>query len=99
LLFSPGQGIVARVRRLAEQRAQFAAETLVVHLFNHENTPQAAAESSVEHLHDELLWSAELSQRAIRRAMSSGLIRREADQLSLTPEGRDLARDLAAQAA
>ncbi|HVG00778.1 MAG TPA: metal ABC transporter permease [Chloroflexia bacterium] len=99
LLFSPGQGIVARVRRLAEQRAQFAAETLVVHLFNHENTPQAAAESSVGHLHDELLWSAELSQRAIRRATSLGLIRREADQLSLTAEGRDIARDLASEAA
>jgi manganese/zinc/iron transport system permease protein len=99
LLFSPSQGIVARVRRLAEQRVQFAAETLIVHLFNHENTPQAEAESSVEHLHEELLWSSEAAQRAIRRASSQGLIRREANQLSLTPQGRDLARDLAAEAA
>ncbi len=99
LLFSPSQGIVAKVRRLAEQRVQFAAEMLIVHLFNHENTPEAAAESSVDHLHNDLRWSPDLAQRAIRRASTQGLVKREADHLSLTPQGRNIARSLASEAA
>ena len=97
LLFSPQHGLVARVRRVAEQRSRFAAEMLVVHLFNHEGTAHQDSESSVAHLNEELRWPAAFAQQVLRRATRDGLVERTDGHLVLTPSGRDTAQRVVAR--
>jgi manganese/zinc/iron transport system permease protein len=91
LVFSPAHGALARALRLRRQRAQFASETLVMHLATHENTANEHAESAVAHLSVELRWTPAFAQQTIERAVRSGLVTRSDDHLSLTESGRDLA--------
>ncbi|MBM4418346.1 MAG: metal ABC transporter permease [Chloroflexi bacterium] len=91
LLFSPLHGLVARARRLRRQQLRLAAESLVIHLANHEGDE---AESAVAHLSEELRWSADFAQRAVRTAERQGLIERQGSHLILTASGRSAVRTL-----
>ena len=93
-LFSPLHGLIARGRRLAQQRAHFNAETLIVHLHTHEATLSEAAESAVAHLNDELRWNPQTAQRAIGWATQRGWVQRTNGRLALTGQGRQLAERL-----
>ena len=95
LLFSPLHGLVARLRRLRRQRVQFASEALIVHLLNHERTPNQATESAVSHLNVELRWTPQFAQQVIGWATRHGLIERTNGHLVLTAQGRDNAQQLA----
>jgi manganese/zinc/iron transport system permease protein len=92
LLFSPAHGLVARWRRVGQQRDRFASEMLVVHLFNHEGSPQFATENNIHHLREELRWSNEFTQRVVRHANHEGLIKQRQDALELTDIGRQRAQ-------
>lgn len=89
LLFSPKQGLVARARRLARQRIQFAADTLLVHLLQHEGSPEAAHESTIGHLQSELKWNNTFAQRVLDLAQRRSLVRCQGQQLELTTSGRE----------
>jgi manganese/zinc/iron transport system permease protein len=93
LLFSPLHGLVARSRRLREQQVRLAAESLVIHLANHEGDE---AESAVAHLSEELRWAPDFAQLAVRTAQRDGLVEREDGHLALTTRGRSVARVLEA---
>ena len=98
LLFSPSHGLVARARRLRRQQVQLAVESLIVHLFHHEETPAQATESAISHLGDELRWPPEFAQLAVRRASDDGLVERQNGHLLLTTRGRREAQALFAGA-
>ena len=91
---APEQGLFARARRQRRQRASFAVDTLLVHLLNHEGTATQAEESRIAHLGDELRWTDGIRDDAITHALGDGLIAREADHLSLTPNGRATAHEV-----
>ncbi|MDW8328149.1 MAG: hypothetical protein RMK99_16420 [Anaerolineales bacterium] len=92
LVFSPTHGALARALRLRRQRAQFAGETLVMHLATHEHTAEAHAESAVAHLSEELRWTPAFAQQTVERAVRSGLVTHTDGHLTLTEAGRDLAQ-------
>lgn len=87
-LFAPQRGLVARARRLQRQRVAFGVQTLLVHLLNHEQSPDRQAESAIGHLSSELRWSAGFAGRITRAAAQANLLRRSGDDLSLTSQGR-----------
>ncbi len=87
-LFAPQHGLVARARRLQRQRVEFGVQTLLVHLLNHEQSPNRQAESAIGHLSSELRWSASFARRITRKAAQADLLRRSGDDLSLTTQGR-----------
>ncbi len=91
LLLSPHYGLVANMRRRHSQRRQFAAEMLIVHLFNHAGQPEQAEESTAGHLQSDLLWTEQFADMAIRQATRSGLILRSGDDLQLTATGQQQA--------
>jgi manganese/zinc/iron transport system permease protein len=93
LLFSPLHGLVARRRRLHQQQVRLATESLVIHLSNHEGD---RSESSVAHLSEELRWPPDFAQLAVRTAQRDGLVERQNGQLTLTSQGRSIARGLRA---
>ncbi len=92
LLFSPTQGLVAKARRTGQQRTQFAADTLLVHLMQHENTAIAATESQVAHLSSELRWAAPFAETVIGLALRNHLVELQSDRLALTVNGRGRAQ-------
>ena len=66
---------------------------LVIHLLNHEGSAEAEEENRVAHLHRHLSWSPEFADRIVRSAERQDLICcADSDELSLTDEGRELAR-------
>lgn len=97
MLFAPQHGLVAKMARRVRQRQQFAAEMLVVHLANHEGTPEQQQESTLAHLQADLRWTAQFATQVVRRAMSAGLVQRENGYLELTEGGRQLARHVTAR--
>lgn len=92
LLFAPERGIVARTRRRARQRWQFAAEALAVHLLNHEGKAGEREESALGHMRAHMRWDEERTRRVVRWAVSHDLIQRTNGHLELTDHGRDVAR-------
>jgi manganese/zinc/iron transport system permease protein len=92
LLLAPERGILARLRRRARLRWQFAAEALAVHLLNHEGDPDEANESALSHLRAHMRWDETFARRAVRRAVTHDLVTRSGEHLKLTPLGRETAR-------
>ena len=89
-LFAPQQGLVSSMRRRARQKREFAITLLAGHLLNHENSPQAADESRMQHLGDHLRWSPEWARQITRQAQQAGVIAIEGQSLRLTPAGRKM---------
>lgn len=92
LLLAPGRGLVAQALRRLRQRWEFAQAMLAIHLFNHEDLPEADRESRLADLHEHLQWPRTFVDRVVRQAEHRDLVVRRADHLLLTDEGRQLAR-------
>jgi manganese/zinc/iron transport system permease protein len=94
LMAAPKRGLVAQARRRSSQRLDFAVRMLLVHLLNHEGTPEAAEECREAGLHRHLGWSEAWTRRVVTNAKDRSLVNRSADLLLPTDCGRRLA-DLA----
>ncbi len=90
---APDRGIIAMARRRARQRVEFAQRMLVIHLFNHEDSPEAATENRVDHLGEHLRWRAGHIERIVDSARRRKLIREQNGSLTLTDEGRTVAKE------
>ncbi|MDX1661239.1 MAG: iron chelate uptake ABC transporter family permease subunit [Gemmatimonadota bacterium] len=88
-LLAPERGLLARARRRARQRVEFATLMLTVHVLHHEGTEAAREENRVEHLEEHLRWSPAFARRIVERGTERGLldVGREG-RLSLTERGR-----------
>ena len=91
-LLAPERGIAAIARRRRRQRWRFSLRMLAVHLFNHEGMPEAAEECRVDHLHDHISWAPDVAQRVVRYAERRKAVVEEDGLLTLTDEGRTIAR-------
>lgn len=91
-LLAPRRGLVALARRRVRQRWEFAQTMLAIHLFHHEDLPEAVEENRVEHLGEHLRWEPAFAARVVRLAERHGIILRQNGHLVLTEQGRQLAR-------
>lgn len=96
LLFAPERGLVALARRRTRQRWEFAQAALAIHLYNHEDSPEAVLENRVDHLSHHLRWTPEFAVRVVQMAEQRGLIRRKNGHLALTDAGRRTAQTMLA---
>jgi manganese/zinc/iron transport system permease protein len=93
VLLAPERGLLAGARRRLRQRWEFAQAMLAIHLLHHEGLPEAGRENRVEHLHEHLRWSAAFAARLVRYAERRGVVQCDEGGLTLTDEGRRLARE------
>ena len=91
-LFAPERGMIALARRRDRQKWEFAQRMLVIHLFNHEDSPEAERESRVEHMHQHMRWEPSFSARVIERSVQADWIFRQNGHVALTEKGREAAR-------
>ena len=93
-LAAPQRGLVSLARRRARQRWEFAQGALAIHLLQHENQPEEAEESEVEHLNRHLRWEPGFAAKVVRQARRRGLVVQRNGRLALTERGRDVADEL-----
>ena len=93
-LAGPRYGLIAQEVRRVQQRDRNASRALAVHLYHHERGPRQEEENVVSALRDHLRWGAPKAQRILLRSLDDGLVRREGDELRLTPKGRTVAQEI-----
>lgn len=93
LLFAPYRGIVSLIYRRIENRWEFAQRMLTVHLYNHEDLPDAKDENSIFHLERHLKWEKKFAERVVKKALRRGLISGEEGLLFLSERGRERAKE------
>lgn len=93
-LFGPRYGLVAQQWRRLRQRYVNESRTLAVHLYNHENRPEAHEENAIAALRDHLLWSGRKADAVVARSVRLGFIVQQGDTLLLTSRGRQAAQEL-----
>ena len=96
-LAAPRHGLIRRWRERRRLRKAMLDRLLLIHLRNHEGTPEESVESDVRHLHEHFQWSPEATAKIIRRALSRNWALSESNHLRLTAAGREIAeRDITA---
>lgn len=93
VLVAPEYGLLARARRLARQRLQFAERLLVIHLLTHEGTAAEAHEAEIAALPEHLRWDSEFTRTVVRHALRDELVVRQNGTLAVTPKGREVAQE------
>lgn len=87
-IFSPKMGLVATIYRRLKQRINFASLTLLIHLYNHEGTPEEEVEATKVHLQGYLQWTPQFTRKVIKYLESEKLIASSHEIICLTDEGR-----------
>ncbi|MBE0569425.1 MAG: metal ABC transporter permease [Deltaproteobacteria bacterium] len=87
-LAAPERGMISIVLRRARQRREFAQRMLLVHLYNHEELPEAVRENRIPHLHDHLKWDQRFAEQVVSTAGRRGLVEVRDSFLFLTEAGR-----------
>jgi manganese/zinc/iron transport system permease protein len=91
-LVAPRRGLVAQAVTRIDQRRRLHETMLAIHLLQHEGTPEEADESDVAGLHRHLHWLPAEVTTVVRRAERRGLVTRADGRLTLTADGRAVAR-------
>ncbi len=90
---APEQGLLAAWKRRRRQKWQFAIKMLVIHLLQHEATPEAEQECRIDHLQGHMAWEESFAEGVVTRAASQNLLYTVGEYLELTHAGRELARE------
>jgi len=93
LAAAPRRGLVAQAMRRRHQRLDFAVRMLVVHLLQHEGTPEESRECRASELHQHMKWTPAATLRTVRSARDRSLVRPDGELLSLTDAGRSSAQE------
>jgi manganese/zinc/iron transport system permease protein len=91
-LIAPQRGLVAQAITRLQQKQRFFETMLVIHLWQHEATPEEAAESELTGLHRHLHWLPADVTQVVNRAMRRGLVTSADGRLKLTEQGRVVAQ-------
>lgn len=93
LVFAPERGLLAKFIVKKWRKWDFASETLTIHLLQAEMAHAEDTERIVSHMNDHMLWNDEYTSEAIAKALQDGLIKKIGNKLSLTPYGREKAKN------
>jgi manganese/zinc/iron transport system permease protein len=91
-LFAPERGLIAVARRRRRQRVQFSLEMLLVHLLNHEGSPEAQRECQIDHLSEHLYWDSDFSNQVVKRGEHEEVLQKKGNYLYLTAAGQEDAK-------
>jgi manganese/zinc/iron transport system permease protein len=94
LVFAPERGLMAKFIVKKFKRWDLASETLAVHLLQAEQAHAEEAERIVSHMNEHMLWDRNYTSEAIAQCIQDGLIKKQGNKLSLTPYGREKAKNI-----
>lgn len=87
-IFAPSKGLLAVRLSRSRQKWNFSRDLLLIHLFNHEGSPEYDEESRIDHLYKHLLWKPQFGLRVVNMAEKDGNLTIEGENLFLTDSGR-----------
>jgi manganese/zinc/iron transport system permease protein len=90
---APQRGLVAQAARRLRQKREFSVAMLLIHLFTHEDLPEATSECRVDHLTEHLSWTESMAKRVVEAALNRKYLLLDGQLLRLTDRGREVARD------
>ncbi len=88
---APKRGFVSVFRRRKRQRKQFAINTILFHILNHENTERESIENGVETISNHLNWSKVLMHKLTKELIADKIIFIEDGCYRFTESGRSFA--------
>lgn len=94
LFFAPKRGLISKMMLHNTQKLKFASHMLIVHLLDHEGTPEETKENRKSTVHHHLKWTHPFTEKIVRRSSRKGWVTHEKDRLFLTPLGRETARQV-----
>lgn len=86
-LCAPQRGLIAVSIRRKRQRHEFAMTTLLLHICNHQDTPQALQENGLDTIAAHLHWEDARLKRAVAGLLREGYIVIQEKCLRATPSG------------
>ena len=89
-VISPRYGLISTVLRRRAQRQNFANQLVLGHIYNHQNSPEAAQELAVSTLHEHMNWSPGKTRRVLARIRARNLVEISGDHVYLTERGEHL---------
>ncbi len=95
-IFAPERGLLARMFFKRWRRWDFATQMLAIHLLQAEITHADATEHVVSHMYHHMLWDPEFTSEVIAQGLEDGLIKKFGEKLTLTPYGREKAKNIIA---
>lgn len=84
---APKRGLVSIVLRRRGQKKHFARATLLLHLYNHQDTPEAFAENGIDTICDHLFWERTKLDVLLEGLLADNTVVLSEKQLCLTPAG------------
>ncbi len=90
-IFAPKRGLITTMTRRRVQKGQFAANSLLFHILNHENEADADYHNHIENIEENLNWSNHYVEKILSRLSSDGKVKIKDGVVCLTDFGRDYA--------
>lgn len=97
LLFSPRQGLFAKLLLHRKRKVLFAAQLLTVHLLDHEGKPEEKHENTTLNIYRHFKWHKGFAKNVLRYALGQQWIQQRGTYLILTSSGRETAKAVMVQ--
>lgn len=88
-VFAPKRGLITTVSRRKKQKIEFAGNSLLFHVLNHEGEEDERVESGRNTIREHLNWNEEFLKNILDDLKNRGKIYIEEDTIKLTDEGRE----------
>lgn len=92
-IFAPKRGLITTITRRKRQKVEFAGNSLLFHILNHEGEEDEEIESGVNTIKDHLNWSEDFLNNILNDLKDREKIYIEGDTIKLTSSGRQYTQD------
>lgn len=90
-VLAPKRGLITSLRRRKRQEKEFAANSLLFHLLNHELEEDSSYHNNIGNIEENLNWSKKKLDQLVEGLEAQGKIRLEGPLIKLTDPGRSYA--------
>ncbi|GKX29886.1 zinc ABC transporter permease [Vallitalea longa] len=90
-IFAPKRGMITIIRRRKYQEIDFAAKTMLFHVYNHEGDENEYIENGIVSISNHLNWQKDFLERIVIKLKSDNFIVETNGIFKLTEEGREYA--------
>lgn len=87
-IFAPERGIFSVLRRRKGQKIDFAAKSMLFHIYNHEGEANEAIENGIETICEHLNWKKDFLDEIVEKLKKRKIITESNNVLKLTEKGR-----------
>ena len=93
-VFAPNRGLITTISRRKKQKVEFAGNSLLFHILNHEGDENEETESGINTIKDHLNWKDDFLKNIVNDLKKREKIYIEEDTIKLTDRGRDYTEEV-----